>query len=342
MRSPFAKSALLIAAGCSLSLSLIVATGCDKRSVKSGGAKKPVAQQPGTVGGATGGNGEQQNGVGGGVLTEERYGLSVEEFERGRSYVNGWNGEADDVPVDQLWLLASLPDAAVLPPVTTTPTDPAAKVTYDDRVKAVLDRACISCHSPGGQRASTPLNTYEGAKTAGLLIAEKTANGSMPPTSALPEDERQMLAAWRDGGFLQNAAATGGQIPGGTNPGGTNPGGTNPGGTNPGGTNPPGTTPGTNPNVVETADEVVFHIKKGTGSGAWNTAETPVVAKVGKKFTIVNDDTVNHQWHTYGTPCPHGSLMQPGESSTCTPSERYNGEPLYDHLSQGAFYIRAE
>ena len=89
-------------------------------------------------------------------------------------------------------------------------------------------------------------------------------------------------------------------------------------------------------------DEVVFHIRKGTGQDAWNTASDEVVAKVGKKFTIVNDDDIVHRWHTNGTPCRHGNDIAPGKSATCVPSRAYSDGPLYDHYSDGKFYIRAE
>lgn len=95
-------------------------------------------------------------------------------------------------------------------------------------------------------------------------------------------------------------------------------------------------TSASNPDVVE------FRIKKGTGNGAWNTKETEVVAKVSKRFVIYNDDDVVHQWHTDGTPCPHGNPIAPGRSAECVPSAKYSGPALYDHNTRGEFYFRAE
>jgi hypothetical protein len=102
------------------------------------------------------------------------------------------------------------------------------------------------------------------------------------------------------------------------------------------GTPATGTPPAANPDVVE------FRIKAGTGQGAWNTKETEVVAKVGKRFVIYNDDTITHQWHTNGTPCQHGNPIEPGRSAECVPNAKYNGGPLYDHITNGQFFFRAE
>jgi hypothetical protein len=56
----------------------------------------------------------------------------------------------------------------------------------------------------------------------------------------------------------------------------------------------------------------------------------------------VNDDDVVHQWHTNGAPCEHGDEIQPRQSATSTPSAPYNDGALYDHISRGQFFIRAE
>ena len=67
---------------------------------------------------------------------------------------------------------------------------------------------------------------------------------------------------------------------------------------------------------------VTFKIPAGTGSGAWNTAQTPIVAcgnPAQATITYVNDDTVAHRVHTNGKPHPHmGPTLAPGQSNTVT------------------------
>ena len=60
----------------------------------------------------------------------------------------------------------------------------------------------------------------------------------------------------------------------------------------------------------------------------------------GETLRIHNDDTVNHQLHTNGRPCPHGGLIRPGAFEDCRASATYDGPPLYDHNTNGAFHIR--
>jgi hypothetical protein len=108
-------------------------------------------------------------------------------------------------------------------------------------------------------------------------------------------------------------------------------------------TTPTSTTPATStPSSGQTGNVTEFRIPKGTGKGAWNTQATEVVLKVGVKFVIINDDTVTHQWHTNGSPCAHGKPIAPGGREECVPSQVYSSGPLYDHISNGKFYVRAE
>ena len=105
----------------------------------------------------------------------------------------------------------------------------------------------------------------------------------------------------------------------------------------------PTTLPTVSPNQNSGASDIVFRIPRGTGSKPWNTANNPAVMYVGKKFTIINDDTVGHQWHTNGQPCPHGDYIPPGGQYSCTPKSEFSGQ-LYDHLNQesGFFYVQSK
>lgn len=89
---------------------------------------------------------------------------------------------------------------------------------------------------------------------------------------------------------------------------------------------------------------VEFHIPNGTNQGAWNSEETMVTVSMGDTLRIINDDSVNHQLHTSGSPCSHGSLMKPGGYYDCKIQSTYSIDEdgaLYDHLAgpNAAFYI---
>lgn len=96
----------------------------------------------------------------------------------------------------------------------------------------------------------------------------------------------------------------------------------------------------TDPNVIE------FRIRSGTGTGAWNTVGTPVVVFVGQTLRIFNDDTINHQLHTGGSPCPHQpNPMAPNGSYNCTIAAAHSATAtdMYDHIvgTSATFYVNA-
>ena len=49
---------------------------------------------------------------------------------------------------------------------------------------------------------------------------------------------------------------------------------------------------------------VVFRIKDGTGRGDWNSEANAIRLKVGETVRVINEDSVTHQLHTNGAPCP--------------------------------------
>lgn len=182
-----------------------------------------------------------------------------------------------------------------------------AKVTYAD-IKSKLEANCTSCHAPGRSRSSSDLSTYAGAKQYGSDLVSRISGGTMPPSGKLPSADVALFEKWKTGGYLEKATATTDQGGGGTN----------------------------DDKIVE------FRIPKGTGNGAWNTAATPATLKVGQTLRIYNDDTVVHQMHTNGAPCPHGNIIQPGAYGDCVATRSYTGTPLYDHNTRGDFHIRVD
>ncbi len=93
------------------------------------------------------------------------------------------------------------------------------------------------------------------------------------------------------------------------------------------------------PEVVE------FRIAAGTGSMPWNTMQNPVQVKVGQVLRIINGDSVMHQLHTFGAPCPHGNAFGPGQYWDCAITKVADpvNTVLYDHNfgSKSRFYVNA-
>lgn len=98
-------------------------------------------------------------------------------------------------------------------------------------------------------------------------------------------------------------------------------------------------------------DVVEFHIKAGTGSQPWNSAETIVTAKVGNVLRIVNKDSVAHRPHTDGgAPFPHpASEIPPGGQAQFTLQVPFGVAPgqtpaIYDHVfgQTARFWIKVE
>lgn len=83
---------------------------------------------------------------------------------------------------------------------------------------------------------------------------------------------------------------------------------------------------------VNTDTRVVFRIPQGTNTGPWNSTASPALVFVGQTLRICNDDTVNHQLHTGGSPCAHqGSAMARGQFYDCVIANA-NTAGMYDHI----------
>ncbi len=77
---------------------------------------------------------------------------------------------------------------------------------------------------------------------------------------------------------------------------------------------------------------VVFRIPQGTNTGPWNSSASPTLVFVGQTLRICNDDTVNHQLHTGGSPCAHqGNAMSRGQFYDCVIANA-NTAGMYDHI----------
>jgi hypothetical protein len=164
------------------------------------------------------------------------------------------------------------------------------------------------------------LNDYASAVRFAAASNGRIQAGTMPQSGPLSASDKAIFDQWVKGGSKEKKPAAG--------------------------TPPPSAGAGANPGADAASGPkfvTEFRIKSGTGNGDWNDKAGEVLVKVGTKFTIHNDDSVVHQWHTNGSPCSHGNPIQPGRSATCDVTAPYSGTPtLYDHNTNGKFFIRAE
>ncbi len=209
------------------------------------------------------------------------------------------------------------PDATAGGHPTGPSAAPAVGKTSYDALAPTVAAACVSCHRPGGSRAVSDLTTLAGVKRYKEAIVTMVVGKRMPPGRPLDVATITTFATWRDDGYMPGtgAASAAGSTPAAAAAASTQPAAT---------------------------DRPVFRIKAGTGAGAWNTAATSVNFRVGDTLRIYNDDTIAHQLHTNGAPCPHGAVIRPGSYGECRAARAYTGKPLYDHNSGGAFFLRVD
>jgi hypothetical protein len=73
--------------------------------------------------------------------------------------------------------------------------------TYAEGIAPILSAGC-SCHQPGGAEYSrVRLDTYQRVYVLRDRVQLRAGvQGSMPPTGALPQAQRQTIIAWYEGG----------------------------------------------------------------------------------------------------------------------------------------------
>jgi len=83
---------------------------------------------------------------------------------------------------------------------------PSAAPSYQTTVAPIINLRCITCHSPGGQEASRPLQTYSQVYSERSAVLNQVYACNMPPASAAKptEEERQALLTWLVCGAPQN------------------------------------------------------------------------------------------------------------------------------------------
>lgn len=90
---------------------------------------------------------------------------------------------------------------------TSDSSTPAQTVSYSADIQPILASRCLSCHSEAkqgldrnGARVGVDFDTYELAKENAERANSRIQSGSMPPSSGIPEEERQLFQLWLDQG----------------------------------------------------------------------------------------------------------------------------------------------
>lgn len=73
-------------------------------------------------------------------------------------------------------------------------------------IKPIIEANCVSCHTPGGERESTPFNDYDGIVSYADQVAErvKGVGSIMPPSGAIPVCDQQKIESWVKAGAPNN------------------------------------------------------------------------------------------------------------------------------------------
>lgn len=105
----------------------------------------------------------------------------------GAALISGCENQATETPDD--------------PGGDCTPQFPDMNVTYNNYVKGILDKYCISCHHAGNSAGPGDFGSYNGAKaytTGNVFFARVIQDGAdMPQGNApLPKAVRDSLDVW--------------------------------------------------------------------------------------------------------------------------------------------------
>jgi hypothetical protein len=114
--------------------------------------------------------------------------------------VLGWGGA-----IVGAVLVGSIPSGTAHQPITT-------QVMFNREVIRILERNCLSCHSPGQIKADIPLTTYRQARPWAKAIKEEVLERRMVPfqvvkgygefrhSYSLAQREQELLLSWIEGG----------------------------------------------------------------------------------------------------------------------------------------------
>jgi hypothetical protein len=118
---------------------------------------------------------------------------SLAAINAGRMPKGGVVGQTDKDAL-KAWIDGGMLEAETPAAGTGTP-----KVTYDNRIKSILDAKCVTCHG-----ATPPsLSSFAGAKAAGAAALAAVQAGRMPKGGTMNPADKDALKAWVDGGMLE-------------------------------------------------------------------------------------------------------------------------------------------
>lgn len=90
------------------------------------------------------------------------------------------------------------------------PIDPDVLVNYNDNISAIIQNACISCHSsPPVNGAPFALVNFDQVDQRASIILNRMsrqsgAPGAMPPSGRLPQATIDLVEQWIENGQLEN------------------------------------------------------------------------------------------------------------------------------------------
>jgi mono/diheme cytochrome c family protein len=89
-------------------------------------------------------------------------------------------------------------DAGTCPSNDLPASCPTPSPTYANDVQAIFATKCATCHGPGGEDATDPLDTYARVDKKHSECLDQIFSCRMPPaeTLTLTSDERATLLAW--------------------------------------------------------------------------------------------------------------------------------------------------
>jgi mono/diheme cytochrome c family protein len=121
-------------------------------------------------------------------------GLSQYQYENGKQYVGTWNGLNDEADPRGRWFVSKANNPTSFNDRQNTGAA-GSSVTLAE-VKPIIQGTCVNCHSPTGERSSSPMVTDEQILQLYEGIKARVRNGSMPPGNPLPSVHVDLIARW--------------------------------------------------------------------------------------------------------------------------------------------------
>lgn len=120
---------------------------------------------------------------------------------------------ADEKSIILYWISIGAPEfensePTPLPSPTPEPTEPVEPITVLDFktvFNAVIDPACLKCHSNPENDGDVNLETYQEVFKHRVMIEKTVRDGSMPKKKALSKQSRELLLQWLQAGASEEA-----------------------------------------------------------------------------------------------------------------------------------------